>query len=287
MKESYIDLHMHSTMSDGTFAPQELVQEVVRKGLSAIALTDHDSVQGVRAAQQAAEGTGLEVVSGVELSAYNGQEMHILGYFIEPEHQALKQFLARMHESRVERVHAMVRKLSGNGFSISWEEVCQQAQHMVSRVHIAKCLVQKGYATSIGEAFDRFIGEGKPYFVQRRKTKPQEAIQAIHDAGGLAVLAHPYFLHRDETLEELLQELPELDGLECHYPRHTQEQFEAYQRLAQQFGLLVTGGSDFHGANRPDAEIGKGCCGREIPYEYLEHMKNRQKDNGTQNLCIQ
>lgn len=266
---------MHSTVSDGTYTPQGLVQMALQHNLSAIALTDHDSAAGVRIAQQAADGTGLEVVPGVELSAYDGQEMHILGYFICPENVALKQYLARMAQSRVERVQAMVRKLSGNGFSISWEEVRRRAQHMVSRVHIAQSLVEKGYAASVGEAFDRLIGEGKPYFVRRQQIGSQEAIRAIHDAGGLAVLAHPYFLHCDAEMEERLRGLPELDGIECHYPRHTQEQQEAYQRLARKFGLLETGGSDFHGANRPEAEPGKGCCGRKIPYDYLEKMKLR------------
>ncbi len=275
MKEKYIDLHMHSTVSDGTYTPQELVQMAQQRNLSAIALTDHDSAEGVRMAQQAADGTGLEVVPGVELSTYDGQEMHILGYFIQPENAALKQYLERMAHSRVERVQAMVRKLSGNGFSISWEEVRRRAQHMVSRVHIAQSLVEKGYAASVGEAFDRLIGEGKPYFVRRQQIGPQEAIQAIHEAGGLAVLAHPYFLHCDAALEERLRRLPELDGIECHYPRHTQEQCEEYQRLARKFGLLETGGSDFHGANRPEAEMGIGCCGRKIPYEYLEKMKQK------------
>ena len=287
MIEKHIDLHMHSTMSDGTFTPQELVQEALRRNLSAIALTDHDSTEGVRAAQKAAAGTGLEVVPGVELSAYEKQEMHILGYYIHPEHAALKQYLARMAQSRVDRVQAMVRKLSENGFSISWEEVRWRAKHMVSRVHIAQSLVQKEYAVSVGDAFERLIGEGKPYFVPRRQIGPQEAIQAIHDAGGLAVLAHPYFLGRDASLEELLRQLPELDGMECHYPRHTTEQWDYYRKKAQQFGLLETGGSDFHGANRPDAEMGKGCGGRSIPYEYLKNMKIRvQKDDEAQNRCI-
>lgn len=277
MTEKHIDLHMHSTMSDGTFTPQELVQEALCRNLSAIALTDHDSTEGVCAAQKAAAGTGLEVVPGVELSAYENQEMHILGYYIHPEHAALKQYLARMAGSRVERVQSMVRKLSENGFSISWEEVRRRADHMVSRVHIAQSLVHKGYAASIGDAFERLIGEGKPYFVPRQQIGPREAIQAIHDAGGLAVLAHPYFLHRDASLEALLRQLPELDGMECHYPRHTKEQWDGYRRLAQQFGLLETGGSDFHGANRPDAKMGKGCCGKDIPYEYLENMKMRVK----------
>lgn len=277
MKEKTIDLHMHSTFSDGTFAPQELVHEALRMGLSAIALTDHDTAEGVSEAQQAAEGTGLEVVPGIELSAYDAQEMHILGYYIQPEHPALGKFLEQMKESRLDRVRAMVRKLSGNGFSISWDEVLGRANHMVSRVHIAQSLVQHEYAQSISDAFDRYIGEGKPYFVQRRQILPQQAVRAIQMSGGIAVLAHPYFLQRDDTLDQLLQSLPELDGMECHYPRHTQVQYERYQTLAQQFGLLETGGSDFHGANRPDAEMGKGCCGKNIPYTILEHIKSAVK----------
>lgn len=277
MKEKSIDLHIHSTMSDGTLSPREFVREAAQKGLCAVALTDHDSVEGVREAQNAAAGTDLEVITGVELSVYDDREMHILGYGIQPEHPALQQFLRRMKDSRAERVRAIVRCLAKDGFDIAADEVFGRAAHMAGRVHIAQCLLEKGYIRSVGEAFERFIGEGKPYYVPRRQIRPQEAIAAIHEAGGLAVLAHPYFLHRDDTLAELLEGLTELDGLECHYPRHTREQRELYRELARRFGLLETGGSDFHGANRPEAKLGQGCCAEPIPYVCLERMREYKK----------
>lgn len=277
MKEKSIDLHIHSTMSDGTLSPREIVREAAELGLCAVALTDHDSVAGVREAQNAAAGTDLEVITGVELSVYDDREMHILGYGIHPEHAALQQFLRYCRETRAERVRAIVRRLAEDGFEISAAEVFERAAHMAGRVHIAQCLMEKGYIRSVGEAFERFFGEGKSYYVPRRQIRPQEAIAAIHEAGGLAVLAHPYFLHRDDTLAELLAELTELDGLECHYPRHTREQRTLYQELAQRFGLLQTGGSDFHGANRPEAKLGQGCCAEPIPYACLERMREYKK----------
>ncbi len=278
MKQANIDLHVHSSMSDGTDTPEELVRFAKAKGLCAIALTDHDTVAGVRRAQCEGKRCGVEVVPGVELSAYDGREIHILGYGIQTEHPALTAFLQHMHESRLERVRAIVRNLSGNGFPISWEEVQPLAQHMVSRVHVAQILVKKGYMSTLREAFERLIGEGKPYYEPKRKISPQETIHAIHQAGGIAVLAHPYLLHCDENLEEVLAQLPGLDGIECQYPRHSWAQYKRYSSIAQGRGLLETGGSDYHGKNRPEVELGEGCQGQNISGDLLIKLKQRIKN---------
>ncbi len=278
MKQEKIDLHVHSSLSDGTDSPESLVRHAKEKGLCAIALTDHDSVAGVQRAQCEGKIQGVEVVPGVELSAYDGRELHILGYGIQTAHPALTEFLQRMHESRLDRVHAIVRKLSGNGFSISWEEVQELAEQMVSRVHVAQVLVKKGYVSTLAEAFEHFIGEGKPYFEPRKYISPQETIHTIHQAGGVAVLAHPYLLHCDETLKQLLEQLPEVDGIECHYPRHSQAQYELYCNIARERGLLETGGSDYHGKNRPESCLGEGCMKQNIPFELLQKLKQRLKN---------
>ncbi|MBN1937555.1 MAG: PHP domain-containing protein [Anaerolineae bacterium] len=273
VESTRVDLHLHSTASDGQFTPTELVHMSLKKGLVVIALTDHDTTEGVQEATQAAakaeSETALVVIPGVEISTdVPGQyEIHILGYYIDLEDAVLQQRLATMRESRLSRARAIWERLDKLGHLVSWERVLVLAgDGSVGRPHIAQVLVEAGYAKSIQDAFQKYIGRAGQAYVPRPKLRPQEAIELIRDAGGVPVLAHPS--HVIEHLPELVR--AGLMGLEVYYNGYPDIEVQFLKRLAEKHDLIVTGGSDFHGPDVMEyAELG----GVYVPWDVVETLQ--------------
>ncbi len=274
------DLHVHSTASDGSVAPEDLPALAARAGIAAIALTDHDSVEGVAAARRAAAEAGIELVPGVELTGYAPPEpggadveVHISGLFVDPLNPALLERLRHLRAVREDRIEQMVRKLATLGVAIETKAVLARAAGgAVGRVHVAEELVAKGFCTGIAEAFNLYIGNHAPGYVPKERMTPQEAIALVHEAGGCAVLCHPALLpDLDKRAAELAQS--GLDGVEVHYPMHTPEDEKRCMDLAHGLGLVVTGGSDFHGEAKPDIHVGQQA----VSYVELEQLRQRAR----------
>lgn len=277
-----IDLHTHSTASDGTLTPAALVDLAAEKGLAAIALTDHDTVAGVPAALARGEERGVEVIPGVELGVqWEGHgSMHILGYCLPPEDGGLQEKLERLQRIRYQRAQQIVGKLNGLGVEISFEQVEEIAGgNSIGRPHVARALMDIGAVASVREAFERYLKEGRPAYVAREMLSPKDAIAFIHSVGGVAVLAHPATLKLgNESLGRTVEELKSegLDGIEVVWSGHSRRQREAYGALAQRLDLLATGGSDFHGENKPDIQLGRGLHGNvEVPDSVLAALRAR------------
>ncbi|MCX5861624.1 MAG: PHP domain-containing protein [Deltaproteobacteria bacterium] len=278
-----IDLHVHTSMSDGTFSPERLVRLAADKGLQAIAITDHDTVAGIGPARTEGAILGVEVVAGVEISTqWPSGILHILGYFVDPENHALLVTLEHLRGGRLERIPKIIDKLRRCNVPISADEVHREAVGGVpGRPHVAEIMVQRGYVRTIQEAFDRYLKKGAPAYVEKVKLPPGEAVDLIVEAGGLAVLAHPYSLNQTEPLflEQILRGLIAggLKGIEAYYPKHTIEQTRAFLRLASELDLAITGGTDFHGSNKPEIQLGvvPGVVG--IPYSILTKLKQRKE----------
>lgn len=244
-----VDLHLHTTASDGLLDPAGLVRLLREAGVDAFSVTDHDTLEAVPATAALAEAAGLEFVPGVEVSAYwRGVELHILGYYLDPAHGPFREFLRSMRASRHGRMQAMLSHLFRLGIAVPAEAVFASATDgNVGRPHLARVLVRQGVVGSLDEAFDRFLGTGRPAYVPRPEVPVAEAIRLIRAAGGLAALAHPGLQGRDEALPDLVA--AGLEGLEAYHPKHSFGLAARYCRLAARHGLLVTGGSDFHGAD--------------------------------------
>jgi len=270
MNPGRVDLHIHSTASDGTMTPSEVVRSAIELGLTAIALTDHDTTAGIAEARQAAAGTGLEVIPGVEVNS-EGEwgDLHFLGYYIDPENPFLRERLKAMRDARLGRARRMLEKLAQMGMLLDWEEVRTLAGgESVGRPHIARALVNRGYVASTQEAFDRYIGNGGPAYVPRLRLTPAQVIEAIHRAGGVAVLAHP-------AHSGVMDRVPEfvalgLQGLEVYYPDHTPEDVERLLALCRRYDLVATGGSDFHS---PHHEEGAPLGSVFVPLESVERLR--------------
>lgn len=278
MNEGLIDLHVHTTASDGTMTPEEVVIHARESGLKAIAITDHDTIDGVNEALSAGLRIGLEVVPGVEISADFPGEMHILGYFIDPADAKLRSGLAMLRRYREERNPKIAQKLRELGLDISINEVARAAGGgVIGRPHFAAVMMAKGYVRDIGEAFEKYLGTGRPAYVKKERLSPCESIGLVTAAGGIAVLAHPKFLQisDDRLLDQLVKELVEygLRGIEVYYTSNTPEETRKYFSLASRYNLLVTGGTDFHGANKPEIRIGRGEEGLAIQYDILAKLK--------------
>lgn len=277
--DKYIDLHIHTNASDGSMSPTEVVRYAASKGLAAIAITDHDTIEGVEQALSEGIYSGIEVVPGIEISVEFEIELHILGYYIDIDSNELLHTLKRLNDFRYQRNPQIINILNDMGFDITMEEVIAKAQgSVVGRPHIAGVMVEKGYVGSIDEAFEKFLGRGRPAFVKKRRLTPLEGIELIHKAGGLAVLAHPIYLERENiALEVLLKKFIEygLDGIEAYYPEYTEATQQKYLSLAQKYRLFVTGGSDFHGDNKPEIELGRGHGNLQVPYCVLKKLKGR------------
>lgn len=283
MINDMIDLHTHSAFSDGTFTPADLVRYAKEKGLRAIALTDHDCVDGVEEAISTGGEIGVDVIPGLELSAeFPEGIMHLVGLFVDRSSLPFLRQLAVLQAARRERNPKIVRKLQELGFEITYNEVAAAAGGgQVGRPHFARVLMEKGYVRTIGEAFEKYVGDGRPACVKKAQFSPEECIALIHEAGGAAVLAHPSTLRLpDGKVGSLFERLVQagLDGLEVYYSGYSHEEILRYERLAAEWRLAKTGGSDFHGANKPHIDLGA----LRIPYSLLDDLRQRRAIKSTQ-----
>jgi predicted metal-dependent phosphoesterase TrpH len=267
-----VDLHTHSAASDGLLRPAELVQAVRDAHLDVFSVTDHDTIDALAEVEDRARRVGLRLVPGVELSAFWRQrlEVHILGYFVDPNNAALNAFLSDRRGARRTRLTAMLSRLRALGIVIEAQEVLALANEgNVGRPHLARVLVEHRIVANSDEAFERYLGEGKPAYVPRPDVSVADAIHLIHEAGGLASLAHPGLHNRDEAIPEMMAE--GLDAIEVYHAKHGPGQVTHYRRLAKRRGLLVTGGSDFHGAVGLDYGLTPGTpCLPEADFLRLE-----------------
>ena len=276
-----IDLHCHSTFSDGSLTPEQLAEEGVKAGLSALALTDHDTVAGLPRFLAAGGGQPIRLVPGVELSVdCSSGVMHMLGYWMDMDNAELARQMAWVRDARTMRNRAMLAKLNELGFAMTWEEVQAVAgEDVVGRPHFAQVMLRKGYARDKNEVFDRWLGNGKPAYVDRARLTAEAAVALIRGAGGVAVLAHPSSLRigRD-AMAALFGELAAagLAGVECYYSEHSADLTREYLALADKAGLVPTGGSDFHGEVTPGVRLGVGFGGLNVPDEALAALEARR-----------
>ena len=276
-----IDLHTHSNNSDGTFSVKELIDRAHEKGLAAIALTDHDTVDGVDEAIEyaASKYPDLEVIPGVELSTEGeGREVHIVGLYIDNHDKEFVEGLSAFIDSRTTRNKKMCKKLSEEaGIPISYEALTEELPDtVITRAHFAKFMVDRGYVNSRAEVFDRYIGDHCPYYVGREKITPEDAIKSILKAKGVPVFAHPILCRfGDDRLDEFVGRLKSagLVGIEAVYSTYERRDETQIKELAKKYDLLVSGGSDFHGANKPDIDLGTGCGKLFVPEDLLIPIK--------------
>lgn len=282
-----IDLHVHSTVSDGTMTPKDLVLYAKKKGLTAFALTDHDTIDGLAEAMATGNSINMEVIPGIELAAYyQDVELHILGYFIDQNDSLFLQELHHWQNARERRNIRMIERLNDLGFPITIAALQNAAgSKVITRAHYGKWLFEQGYVKNIAEAFQKYIGADSPAYIPRELPTPKDCIGMIHNAKGIAVLAHPFlYSFSEQELHQTIQSLvkDDLDGLEVIYSTHTPKQEKLLRHLASHYGLLQTGGSDFHGHIKPDIDIGIGKGDLSIPYEILEKMKNLNNETKIQ-----
>ncbi|MDE6620987.1 MAG: Cof-type HAD-IIB family hydrolase [Lachnospiraceae bacterium] len=274
----FVDLHVHSRCSDGTLTPSELVDYAVKKGLCAVALTDHDTVDGLDEMMEYAKGKPIEVIPGIEYSTeYNNRDVHIVGLFIDHMSPVFLEYLTRFKQSRTDRNHKLCANLRGAGIDITYEALLDAFPGaVITRAHYAAFLLDKGYVKSRSEAFERYLGDNTPYFVHREKVTPEEVIDVTLRAGGIPILAHPtlYKLGR-EQLDVLVRRLKNagLMGIECCYSTYTPSEEKQMRALAEKFDLLPSGGSDFHGANKPGLDLAVGYGKLFVPDGLLADMK--------------
>lgn len=271
-----VDLHAHTTVSDGTLSPTQLVEAAKAKDLMAIAITDHDSLGALAEARVAASRLGVEIVPGLELSVtHELGDIHVLGYFVDEHNARLVGRLAHLRAARERRAEGIVEKLRELGVDITLAGVEREAGTgtAIGRPHVARALMTKGVVSSVQEAFDRYLADGKPAAVPKAKLSAQEAIFLIHGAGGVAVLAHPGLIEKDDERERVLRELAKLglDGIEVAHPKNSPEVRAKLKDRADELGLVETGGSDFHGENKPEIELGAEA----VSYEALNALRRR------------
>ena len=273
-----IDLHLHTRFSDGSLTPQEVVALAHQAGVTTMAITDHDIVDGIPHAMEAATKLGIEIIPGVELSSrFDGRELHVLGYGFDWQDPAFQDHLARQRLSRHARIPRTIERLNALGLELSEDEVKAKAgSDSIGRPHVARVLVDKGYVRHTREAFDRYLGEGAQAYVPRTLSDTRDVITWIRNAGGVPVLAHPTWTRCEgEPLYHLCARLKEagLLGLEVFYSTHTRKQTSRYLQLAKQLDLLVTGGSDFHGEANPTIQVGRGKGTLKVPQALLEPLR--------------
>ncbi len=268
------DLHVHTDVSDGTFTPEEAVAYANKIGLAAIAIADHDAVNGIDLAIEAASGTGLEIIPSVELTAeVDGREMHLLGYHVDWHDLSLRKQLAEFQKVRQRRAELMLERLAGLGIYVPLEQVMSFAGGAsVGRLHVARAMAASGAIHNIRDAFRYYIGDGGPAYVAKARLKPAEAIQLVLEVGGVPVVAHPGLLGRDDLIEDLVSD--GLRGIEVYHLSHGADTVRRYENLAREHGLLVTGGSDCHG----DAK-GRVMMGRvKVPYRLVRRLAEEHAD---------
>jgi hypothetical protein len=280
-----IDLHTHSTASDGTLTPTQLVRTAAGLGVAALALTDHDTIAGTEEAMVAGRAHSVEVIPGIELSVEAGdQSMHILGLWVPPRAKGLVDALAYLRDRRRERNDLILARLKQLGLAVSGREVAVfSGDGAVGRPHIAQVLVGKGYVSSMSEAFSTYLGPRGSAYVPKVKLGPDQAIPLLKAEGATVVLAHPFLL--GWTLSQLEYQARALmalglDGIEAYYTEHSAQQTQGYLRLADRLGLAVSGGSDFHGAIKPRISLGTGKGGLHVPVKVLDDLKARRRAQG-------
>ncbi len=275
-----IDLHIHSTFSDGSDAPADIVAECKRLGLKTIALTDHDNMAGVPAFIDACRTEGVSGISGVEISAALDEEfadrtLHILGYGLDPLNAQVKELLGRVLDGRAWRNERILEKLADIGVALEWDavEACA-GEDVIGRPHIARAMIDREYVSTVQEAFDRYLAKGAPAYVDRYRLYPEEAVKMIKDAGGLTFCAHPFTWIDDTRLEQELARFKEmgLAGVEVYHADHDNEQIIALLRIAKKLDLMISGGSDFHGASKPLIKLGRGRDNLNIDDSYADAL---------------
>ena len=267
----FADLHLHTFFSDGTFTPEELVERASKLGFAAIALTDHDTVEGCERAATACAAAQMEFISGTELTAeHEDTEVHILAYFVDTQNQTLLTRIAGFQSVRQNRIREMVAALNKLGIPLKAESVFALANcKSPGRPHVARALVKEKLIGNLDEAFERYLKKGRPAWVPKTKMSALEAVELIHQAGGLAVMAHPGLNRTDEIIPDLVD--AGLDGIECFHTKHSTTMAERYLEIADKFHLLVTGGSDCHGFSKNRPIIGTV----KLPYEHVEKLKDK------------
>jgi 3',5'-nucleoside bisphosphate phosphatase len=273
----FADLHLHTNFSDGTFTPEELVLQAQKHGLACIALTDHDTVEGCAATAKACATAGIEFIPGTELTAeHNDTELHLLGYFLDTQNNKLLTEIAKFQTVRQNRIHEMVARINELGVPLEAGSVFALANcKSPGRPHVARAMVKAGLVKNLDEAFERFLKKGRPAWVPKSKISALEAIELIHQAGGLAVMAHPGLNRTDEIIPALVE--AGMDGIECFHTKHSTQMSERYLEIADKFHLLVTGGSDCHGFSKNKPLIGTV----KLPYEHVEKMKAKVAERKT------
>jgi predicted metal-dependent phosphoesterase TrpH len=272
MKDLFVDLHVHTNSSDSTFSPAEIVKIAREEGFAALGITDHDSVAALATMPALGEKVGLEIVPGVELSAeMDGEEIHLLGYFISWQENWFREKLAELTRAREERAREIVRRLTTLGLDLSFEAVKElSGEASIGRLHIARALVSAGYVKNAGEAFRLYLGEGKPAYVKKFPLTPSEALEIVKSLKGLSSLAHPGLLRNDKLTLDIIK--LGVDGLEVYHSDHNNTTAKNLLELCQRHKLLVTGGSDCHGLGKGKRLLGKV----KLPYVYLTALKEKK-----------
>ena len=276
------DLHTHSMFSDGTYSPAELIDEAIRTGLSAVALTDHNTVDGLPDFISAAEGKKINIVLGSEFSLdYNGTELHMLGLFIKPRYFPQVSLLMNdvMHRKEQSNID-LIESLKGIGICLDYDEIKSSTPNgKINRAHIATAMVQKGFVSSVSEAFETHLSKSAGFYTEPKRLTIWEILEFIKSIGAVSVLAHPFLNLQEEELVRFLPVAKEkgLAGMECYYSLYDESVTDTSLKIADKFGLLKSGGSDFHGSRKPDISLGVGKGNLEIPYEwYLELKESAQ-----------
>jgi len=281
MEMSCVDLHTHTTFSDGTFTPEKLIEYASEKNLKAVAVTDHDNFDGVTKAFIQGKKSNVEVISGIEMSTdYAEKEIHILGLFIDINNKAFNLELSGLKEKRKKRNLLAIEKLRGLNINITYDELeSVSSNKIITRAHFAKILMRKGYIDSVKECFDKYMGEGKPAYVKREVISPEKTIKLINNSGGMAILAHPFLYNMtNDEIDKMVLYLKKigLKGIECIYPTHTENDTHYLISIAEKYNLKISGGSDFHGDNKPNLDLGTGYGELYVPYSVLENLKIRR-----------
>jgi predicted metal-dependent phosphoesterase TrpH len=283
-----IDLHLHSTASDGTFTPSEILNLALELNLRAIAITDHDTIDGSKEAQRIGIPSSVKFLTGVEISASPPPSVdcagsfHILGYDINLDDPNLNATLGVLQRARKNRNPRIIERLNSLGFDFSMGDVVREVgEGQLGRPHIARYMVKKRFVNSIDEAFDQYLAHGRPAYENKYRISCKQAIDVISDAGGISVIAHPYLLNiqNKNEIEDLIEMLKDmgLQGIEVYYPDHPREETAFYTEIAKQYGLLITGGTDFHGTVTPEIQMGSGKGDFYVPYTLYKEIVSKQR----------
>lgn len=276
-----IDLHTHSNISDGSMTPEELIFHAKEAGLSAVALTDHDTADGIVRARKAAKKADIEFIPGIEFAAYyKDKEVHIVGLFIDETNEEFIETTRKIAEGRERRNTEMIQRMQTFGIDITLDALyAEEGGGILTRANFAACLMRRGIVNSMNEAFEKYLDIGRPFYIPRTKLLPEAVIDRIHNAGGIAILAHPLLYHFNESqLDTCVAHLKALgiDGLEAYYSRNKLFDTGQMKALAKKYQLLLSGGSDFHGSYKPDIQIGRGTGNLIVPYDILKPLKQEK-----------